>query len=252
MSSDLVSLRILLLTRSIQDRDLMRQGAAAATVPVDVLEADSSGTARAMLGSNEIDVAFIDGSIPARERMAVIADARAARVQPFVFIVAASREEAQAFAGTGADGAIVRTASLDEAKTLVGRCIRLRLPHPVLVVDDSSTMRSIVRKILIASRFRLDVAEAEEGIEALRQIASGRFELVFLDYLMPGLNGVETLSEIKRQYPKVNVVIMTSTTDEEVAERARAAGATAFLKKPFYPKDIDAILHRLFGLFAER
>jgi len=173
-------------------------------------------------------------------------------VKPFVFIVAASRQEAQAFAGTGADGAIVRTASLDEAKTLVGRCIRLRLPHPILVVDDSSTMRSIVRKILIASRFRLDVAEAEEGIEALRLIASGRFELVFLDYNMPGLTGVETLSEIKRQYPKVHVVIMTSTTDEVVAERAREIGAMAFLKKPFYPTDIDAILHRLFGLFAGR
>jgi CheY-like chemotaxis protein len=230
----------------------MRQGAAAATVPVDVLEADTSAMARAMLASNEIDVAFIDGSIPAGERAAVIADARAARVKPFVFIVAASRQEAQAFAGTGADGAIVRTASLDEAKTLVGRCIRLRLPHPILVVDDSSTMRSIVRKILIASRFRLDVAEAEEGIEALRLIASGRFELVFLDYNMPGLTGVETLSEIKRQYPKVHVVIMTSTTDEVVAERAREIGAMAFLKKPFYPTDIDAILHRLFGLFAGR
>jgi CheY-like chemotaxis protein len=230
----------------------MRQGAAASTVPVDVLEADASAMARAMLGSNESDVAFIDGSIPATERVALIADARAARVQPFVFIVAASREEAQAFAGSGADGAIVRTASFDEAKTLVGRCTKLRLPHPVMVVDDSLTMRSIVRKILVASRFRLDIVEAREGIEALRQIASGRFELVFLDYNMPGLNGVETLSEIKRQYPKVDVVIMTSTTDEVVAERARAAGATAFLKKPFYPRDIDLILHRLFGLFAER
>jgi CheY-like chemotaxis protein len=252
MSGELVSLRILLVTRSVQDRDLMRQGAAAATVPIDILEAETSATARAMLGSKEIDVAFLDGSLPVKERGALIAEARAARVQPFVFIVAASREEAQAFAGTGADGAIVRTASLDEAKTLVGRCIRLRLPHPVLVVDDSSTMRTIVRKILIASRFRLDIAEAQEGIDALRQIESGRFELVFLDHHMPGLNGVETLSEIKRQYPKVNVVIMTSTTDQAVAERARGIGATAFLKKPFYPKDIDAILHRQFGLFAER
>jgi len=252
MSGELISLRILLVTRSVQDRELIRQGAAAATVPVDVLEADMPAAARAMLGSNEIDAAFIDGSIPANERLALIAEARAAQVQPFVFIVATSRDEARAFAGSGADGAIVRPASLDEAKTLVGRCIRLRLPHRVLVVDDSRTMRSIVRKILVASRFRLDVAEAEEGIEALKQIESGRFELVFLDYNMPGLNGVETLSEIKRQYPATNVIIMTSTTDDVVAERARAIGAAVFLKKPFYPKDIDAILHQLLGLYSGR
>ena len=64
-------------------------------------------------------------------------------------------------------------------------------------------MRSIVRKILVASRFRLEIAEAQEGIEALKQIATGKFDLVFLDYNMPGLNGVETLAEIKRQYPNL-------------------------------------------------
>jgi CheY-like chemotaxis protein len=252
MTGDLLSLRLLLLTRSMADRDLMRQGAAAARVPVDLLDTDESAAARAMLAGNEIDVVFIDGRFPATERLSVIADARAARVQPFVFIVVASGGEAQAFTGAGADGAIVRTTSLDEVKSLVERCIGLRLPHPVLVVDDSSTMRSIVRKILIASRFQLDVGEAQEGLEALRQIASGRFELVFLDYIMPGLNGVETLSEIKRQYPTINVVVMASTPDDVMAERARVAGAMALLRKPFYPKDVDAILHRLFGLSVQR
>ena len=41
---------------------------------------------------------------------------------------------------------------------------------------------------------------------------------------------------------------MTSTADDVLAERARRAGAAAFLKKPFYPADIDAMLHRIFGL----
>ena len=95
----------------------------------------------------------------------------------------------------------------------------------MLVVDDSPTMRSIVRKILAASRFRLDIAEAQEGIEALKQIASGKFDLVFLDYNMPGLNGVETLSEIKRQFPKLGVVIMTSTTRRRACRQGARAPA---------------------------
>jgi CheY-like chemotaxis protein len=124
------------------------------------------------------------------------------------------------------------------------------MPSHVLVVDDSATMRNIVRKLLTGIRFPLEIAEAEEGIAALKQIASGRFDFVFLDYSMPGLNGIETLSEIKRQYPKVQVVIMTSVQDEAVAERARAAGAAAFLRKPFYPADIDAVLQGIYGLRA--
>jgi CheY-like chemotaxis protein len=252
MSDDLVSLRILLWSRSVRDRTLLRQGAMAASIPVDVLEAESASTARTMLAANEIDVVFVDAGTPAADHAAFISDARVARVQPFVFMVAESKEEAQRFSNSGADGAIIKPTTADAARLLIERCTRLRLPHRVLVVDDSLTMRGIVRKILVASRFRLDISDTHEGIDALKQIGSGKFELVFLDYNMPGLNGVETLSEIKRQYPHLGVVIMTATADDVIADKARAAGATAFLKKPFYPADIDAILHRIFGLQAQR
>jgi CheY-like chemotaxis protein len=138
----------------------------------------------------------------------------------------------------------------EQAKVLIDRCVKLKLPARVLVVDDSATMRAIVRKLLQSTRFTLDVGEAEEGIAALKQIASGKVDFVLLDYNMPGLNGVETLSEIRRQHPRVKVALMTSTQDEEVAQRARAAGAVAFLKKPFYAADIEAVLYSLYGLRA--
>ena len=69
------------------------------------------------------------------------------------------------------------------------------------MVDDSGTMRSIVRKILSASRFALEVQEAEEGIAALGLLRTGNFGIVFLDYNMPGLNGFETLSESNVKFP---------------------------------------------------
>jgi len=150
--------------------------------------------------------------------------------------------------GRVGDGVVVKPEKQNQAKSLIERCARLRLPNRVLVVDDSLTMRSIVRKILVQSRFQLEIFEAQEGVEAIKQIATGKFDIVFLDYNMPSLNGVETLAGIKRQSPNVHVVIMTSTADDVVAERARRAGAAAFLKKPFYPADIDTILHRIFGL----
>ena len=126
--------------------------------------------------------------------------------------------------------------------------MRGKIPTRVLVVDDSSTTRSIVRKILSVSRFALDVHEASEGIAALEKLGTGRYGLVFLDYNMPGFNGIETLSEIKRLAPNVSVVMMTSTVNNAVVNRAQASGALAFLKKPFYPADIDTVLERHFGL----
>ena len=65
---------------------------------------------------------------------------------------------------------------------------------------------------------------------------------------MPGLDGFEMLVEIKRQHPRLGVMLMTSAQDEALAARARAAGAAAFLKKPFYPADIDAVLLAFYGL----
>jgi two-component system sensor histidine kinase/response regulator len=90
---------------------------------------------------------------------------------------------------------MVKPISSDEARKLVEVGARTKIPTRVLIVDDSGTTRGIVRKVLAASRFTLDIHEASEGIAALGEIGSGKFTLVFLDYNMPGLNGFESLSK---------------------------------------------------------
>src|SRR5262245_22287005 len=249
MTDDLVSVQILAAFGSAQDRDLLRQAAVAAAVPVDIVEAENVGSARSTLAAKEIDVAFVDASTAAAELEAFIAAARSARRHPFIVLVAACAGEFKA-SGATVDGIVAKPNRIEQAQVLIQRCIRLRLPSRVLVVDDSATMRSIVRRLLTGTRFPLEIVEAPEGIDALKQIANDKFDFVFLDYNMPGLNGLETLSEIKRQYPRVHVVIMTSHQDEDVARRARAAGAAAFLKNPCFPADIEAVLHGIYGLRA--
>jgi CheY-like chemotaxis protein len=250
MSGDLVSVRILAAFGSAADRDLLRQAAAMTPVVIDVIEAESANAARSLLLADEIDVVFIEAAAAPADLSSFMAAARSAPRPPFVILVASAAWDAGEFkaAGVTADGVVAKPARIEQAKVLIDRCIRLRLPSRVLVVDDSATQRRIVRKLLTGIRFPLEIVEAEEGIAALKQLAGGRFDFVFLDYNMPGLNGVETLSEIKRQYPRVQVVLMTSADDDAVAKRARAAGAAAFLRKPFYPADIDAVLHGIYGL----
>jgi CheY-like chemotaxis protein len=246
MPGDLISLRILAVFGAQQDHDLLRSGCAAVSVPVDLIEAGAAAVAVSALGRGDIDLILLDAGFAGPDRAAIVAAARAVKPIPLVILVGANRAEAGQLSGeVSIDGGVIKPKNLDEAKTLIERACRVRRPTRLLVVDDSPTTRSIIRKIAAASRFLLDIAEAAEGLDALKQLASGTVDVVILDYNMPGLNGVETLMEIKRQYPRVAVVIMTSTPDEALALRARAV---AFLKKPFFPSDIDAVLCGVFGL----
>src|SRR6185295_14816326 len=94
------------------DRALLRQGAGVAAIPIDVLEADDASAACGVLASGEIDIVFLDAAI------------------------AASMEDAaQLAAGATADGVVIKPRTPEEARVLVERSIRVRLPTRVLVVD---------------------------------------------------------------------------------------------------------------------
>jgi CheY-like chemotaxis protein len=243
MADDLVSLRILVATAVPSQQELWQKGAAMASIPIEFSAADAAAST-AMLSKAGADICIVDHGLAETERAAVIAAARAAQPVPLVLL---SLPRGSHRTGN-VDGVLAKPADAEGARKLMELCARAKFPTRVLIVDDSSTMRSIVRKILSSSRFAFDVHEASEGIAALEQIGSGNFGLVFLDHNMPGFNGIETLSEIKRVAPHVSVVMMTSTMNNVIADRARSAGAVAFLKKPFYPADIDAVLERHYGL----
>jgi CheY-like chemotaxis protein len=245
MNDDLFSLRVLVVSASDEDHDLFRQGASALSVPVEIVEADNIAAACRCI-TDGVDLVLIDPMFAGAEAARVIAAARSARKPPFTVLLEAPGTTIQSFES---DGLAVKPLQLDEARRLVRRALRVRLTRRVLVVDDSTTMRSIVRKILAATRFPLEVSEADEGFAALKLAREVDFDLVFLDYNMPGFSGLETLAEFKREKQRVNVVIMTSTQDDTLAQRVRGEGAV-FLKKPFFPADIDAVLCGFYGLKA--
>jgi CheY-like chemotaxis protein len=244
MSGDLVSLRMILIGAAQPEQQLWRQAAAMASVLIDFEIHDRVAAATPALAKGGTDVCLLDGGLSDAHKTKAIGAARATQPAPLVFVCAPKGVKRL----EGVDGMLTKPSNVDEAGRLVEICVRARIPTRVLVVDDSGTMRSIVRKILAASHFALDVHEASEAKAAIDQLRSGNFGIAFLDYNMPGVTGFETLSEIKRECPNVAVVMMSSTLEGGMAERAQASGAHAFLKKPFYPADIDAVLERYFGL----
>ncbi len=244
MTGEILAVRALLVCEFEGEREILRQGAARATLPIEVCEADSAGKAGGLLGGGDIDIVFIDPQLNAADRATTIKVARAAANNPMIVLLVTGASGI----ASAADATAPKPRNAIEAELLLDRVARARLPVHVLVVDDSSTMRSIVKKILAASSFNLNVAEAADGAKGLGQVREGGIDVVFLDYNMPGLNGLATLAELKRAKPDVDVVIMTSAQDMAIADRALRAGASAFLQKPFYPADIDAVLYARYGL----
>jgi CheY-like chemotaxis protein len=245
MVDELLSLRVVLAAKQQDDHDLFRQAVASVPVPIE-LEAADGGAAATRCVADGADLVYLDNGLTPVEIAQVVAAARTTANPPFTVMLAAPNGDAPAFV---TDALAAKPDGLEEAKRLIARSIRIRLPSRVLVVDDSSTMRSIVRKLLATTRFPLDVMEADEGFAALKQVGEAGIDLVFLDYNMPGFSGLETLAEFKRQKRRVSVVVMTSANDESLPDRAREHGA-AFLKKPFYAADIEAMLCRFYGLRA--
>ena len=245
MTNDLLFVRALVVSREAGLCGLFRNAASSSPVPLEIVEAADATAACNALGA-DIDVIYLDGDLPEAEIAQVISTLPAAGKPPFSILLGSPTTAGKVF---GTDGLAGKPSRAEAVQTLVDRSVRVRVPSRALVVDDSATMRSIVRKTLAATRFQFHVTEASEGLAALKLVREDDFHIVFLDYNMPDFSGLETLAELKREKRPVSVMLISSTQDETVAERARAAGA-AFLKKPFFPSDIENALCDFYGLRA--
>ena len=107
----------------------------------------------------------------------------------------------------------------------------------ILIVDDSGTIRKMVRSSL-RQLADSEFVEAGNGLEAIEQIALGPVSLIILDLNMPDMHGVDVLKFLRRHqgWSDVPVVVLTTRGDETSRETAIAAGATEYLTKPFAPQ----------------
>ena len=102
----------------------------------------------------------------------------------------------------------------------------------VLIVDDASFMRRVIRKILESEGYEI-VGEATDGLEAVEQYALLRPDLVTMDIVMPKCSGINALEAIMREDPRACIVICSALGQEALVEEALKAGARDFIVKPF-------------------
>jgi two-component system chemotaxis response regulator CheY len=118
--------------------------------------------------------------------------------------------------------------------------------HRILIVDDSPTIRKMVR----ASLRTLDGTEfldAASGLEAIEQLAVASVHLIILDLNMPDMHGIDVLRFVRRHqhYRSLPVIVLTTRGDDASREAAVEAGATTYLTKPFSPQTLAATVRTL-------
>ncbi len=215
-----------------------------------IVEAASGHEACDALNGGSIDIAFVDMDLPDMNGAEAVARARDAGARPFVTLMAQeilsgwerlSREiEAYEF--------LEKPVEDDDVRAIVANYLRMKEPCRVLVADDSKAFRHLIRKVLAQSRFGLGVDVVDNGELAIGLLKQQSYDVIFLDYDMPGLDGLETACLVQEVCPTARVVMVSASEDEGIERAARYFGAVDFLRKPFYPVEIDRALHLAFEL----
>lgn len=119
----------------------------------------------------------------------------------------------------------------------------------ILVVDDSPTIRRMVRASLAQFFPTAEFLEAASGLQAIERLALGSIGLILLDLNMPDMHGLEVLQFVRshEKYRDVPVAILTTRSDDDSRSAAMKAGASVYLTKPFSP---DALGHEVRKLVA--
>ncbi len=109
-------------------------------------------------------------------------------------------------------------------------------PIRVLIADDHAIVRQGLRQILSDTADLTVAGEAENGVQAVQMVRAGEWDVVLMDVSMPDRNGIDALKLIKKEFPRLPVLILSMYPEEQYAIRALKAGAAGYLTKQSAPE----------------
>jgi two-component system chemotaxis response regulator CheY len=122
----------------------------------------------------------------------------------------------------------------------------------VLVVEDSPPMRKMI--VFALSRIRsLQVNEADDGVDALRKLATLKYDLIITDINMPILDGLKLVKRLRADgaYMNVPIIIITTEGAAEDRQRALALGANAYITKPIQAPQVIKLVKEILGIVED-
>ncbi|MEI6413385.1 MAG: response regulator [Pseudomonadota bacterium] len=117
----------------------------------------------------------------------------------------------------------------------------------ILSVDDSASIRQMVA--LTLERNGYAVTQAADGREALTRLRGGGIDMIITDINMPNMNGIELVRQVRALpgFKYVPIVMLTTESEESKKQEGRAAGATAWIVKPFNQEQLVAVVKKVLG-----
>jgi two-component system, chemotaxis family, chemotaxis protein CheY len=117
----------------------------------------------------------------------------------------------------------------------------------ILTVDDSASIRLTTKVTLTNAGY--SVTEAVNGAEGLATAQGGQFDLIVTDLNMPVMDGLTMIEELRKlpSQAGVPIIFLTTESDADLKARAKAAGATGWLTKPFDPENLVKIIKKVLG-----
>jgi DNA-binding NtrC family response regulator len=117
----------------------------------------------------------------------------------------------------------------------------------MLIVDDEETLTYSLYQSFILAKHDYEVVTASSGEEATLKLKEKKYNLVITDISMPGMSGLELLTNIKENFPEIDVIVMTAYGSPEKKEEAFNSGAKYYVEKPFEIKEMKQMVMEILG-----
>lgn len=117
-----------------------------------------------------------------------------------------------------------------------------KAPPSILVVDDDKNQRNMLAFALSDRGYR--VVSVEGGAQAVESVKKEKFDAVICDIMMPGVNGVAALAQLKKAQPGLKVIMATAYATTALAAASMKGGATGYIAKPYDLKELFAMLDK--------
>ncbi len=117
----------------------------------------------------------------------------------------------------------------------------------VFIADDHAIVREGLKQILAETGDIVVAGEAENGLDAIKQLRKCRCHVMLLDISLPDRNGIEVLKQVKKEYPELAVLMLSMHREDQYAIRSLKAGASGYLTKQSAPKELVTALRQVAG-----
>jgi CheY-like chemotaxis protein len=198
------------------------------------------------------DLILLDLMLPETDGFTILEtiknDEKTSQIPVIVVSAKSSVKDRKLAIKKGAVDFISKPYSFEEITSAIYQAIDLDPENPdilkILVVDDSQLSRNKLCKIL--SQFlNLEIMYAQDGIQALELINKQHFDCIFMDILMPNMNGFETLNELKKRNIDTPIAIVSADIQQTTTKKCMDLGASWVLGKPLQEDKIKEIIHNL-------